>query len=99
MLGLAVAVSSGTCRSKAISLTANCLFNRKREGLFCYLRFLYSLMPSMSCMYSNPFSISWVASLTLVAVLHVYWSSSSKWISCMYIIVVSIFLCPNCCLT
>jgi len=50
----------------------------KREG---YLRFLNSLVPSISVMYWNPFSISFVACLMLVAVLQVYSSSSLKWSS------------------
>jgi len=50
-------------------------------------------------MYVNPCSSKSVASLMLLAVLTVYSSSSLKLISCVYIIVVSIFLCPNCCLT
>lgn len=37
-----------------------------------YLRFLNILSPSISVMYSNPFSISWVASSIVFAVLHVY---------------------------
>lgn len=41
-----------------------------------YLRFLYSLIPSMSCMYVNPCSSKSVAPLMLVAVLTVYSSSS-----------------------
>jgi hypothetical protein len=40
-----------------------------------YLRFLYSLIPSISCMYVNPCSSRSVASLMLVAVLTVYSSS------------------------
>lgn len=47
-----------------------------------YLRFLYILIPSMSCMYVNPFSSRFVASLMLVAVLHVHsWSCMlSSWV-------------------
>lgn len=40
-----------------------------------YLRFRNSFSPSISVMYVNPASISCVASLMLVAVLHVYSSS------------------------
>ena len=69
---------------------------KKRGG---YLRFLKSFIPSISVMYWNPFSMSCVASLMLLAVLHVYSSSSFKLSSCTYFNVVSIFLCPICCLT
>ena len=48
-----------------------------------YLRFRYSLIPSMSCMYVKPCSRSSVASLTLVAVLQVYSSSLFMVTSCV----------------
>jgi len=53
-------------------------------------------------MYSNPVSISCVASVMLCATFTVYWSSwfvnmaDSRF---MYIMVLSIFLCPNMVLT
>ena len=50
-------------------------------------------------MYVNPFSIRSLASLMLVAVLHVHSSSSSKSSSCVYLNVFSMLLCPSCCLT
>ena len=58
-----------------------------------YLRFRYILVPSISCMYSNPASRSSVASLMLVAVLTVH-SSSLRSSRCMYFCVVVSFLCP-----
>jgi len=64
-----------------------------------YLRFRNSIVPSNSVMYSNPFSMSCVASLTLVAVLQWYSSSSSVCISCVYRSVCLRSLCPSCCLT
>lgn len=64
-----------------------------------YLRLRYIRIPSISCMYVNPCSSRSVASLMFDAVLQVYSSSSLKCISCVYIIVVSIFLCPSCCFT
>jgi len=64
-----------------------------------YLRFRNSFSPSISVMYSNPFSISCVASLTLLAVLHVHSSSSLKAISWVYRSVCLRSLCPSCCLT
>lgn len=48
---------------------------KKKEG---YLRFLNIIVPSFSAMYSKPISISFVASVMLLAVLHVYSSSSLK---------------------
>ena len=48
----------------------------KKEG-GDYLRFLKSFVPSISVTYWNPFSISSVASLILVAVLQTYSSSSA----------------------
>lgn len=60
-------------------MVQNNLVNRKRGG---YLRFLNSIVPSFSAMYSNPVSISAVASLTLLAVLHVH-SSSFRFNSCV----------------
>jgi len=65
---------------------------------FGYLRFLNSLKLSMSVMYSNPASIKSVASLMLLAILHVH---SSDWlvkVDCsmlMYVIVDSMLLCPS----
>ena len=64
-----------------------------------YLRFLNSHVPFISVTYWNPFSIRLAASFGVAAVLHVYSSSSLKWISCVCSKVVSIFLCPICCLT
>jgi len=48
-----------------------------------YLRLRNSFVPSISVTYSNPFSIRLVASLTLVAALHVYSSFSSVSSSCV----------------
>ena len=45
--------------------------------------------------YSKPFSMSCVASFVLVAVLQVYSSVSLNAMSCVYSMVVSIFLCPS----
>lgn len=62
------------------------------------MRFLNSLKLSMSVMYSNPASIRSVASLMLLAILHVH---SSDWfvnVDCsmlMYVIVDSMLLCPS----
>jgi len=50
-------------------------------------------------MYWNPFSISCVASLMLVAVLHVYSSSSVVSSSWVYLSVCLRSLCPNATLT
>ena len=57
----------------------------KKGGIVavCYLRFLNSFVPSISVMYSNPCSIRSVASCMVLAVLHVYSSSSVKLISCV----------------
>ena len=57
------------------------------------------MMLSFSAMYSKPFSISVCASLTLLAVLQWYSSSSRVFSSCMYRSVVLRSLCPSCCLT
>ena len=57
-----------------------------------------SLVPSISVTYSNPASISAVASVTLLAVLHVHWSFSvrkSAFSMLMYIMVLLMFLCPR----
>ena len=71
----------------------------KKEG-DGYLRFLNSINSfGVVAMYANPFSISSVASLALVAVLQVYSSLSFDVASCAWISVCSIFLCPICCLT
>ena len=56
-------------------------------------------MPSMSVTYWNPFSISVVASLTLVAVLQWYSSFSKVSNSCVYRSVVLRSLCPSRALT
>ena len=47
-----------------------------------YLRFLNSIVPSFSVMYSNPASISAFATVVLVAVLHIH-SSSLRLHACM----------------
>jgi len=59
----------------------------------CYLRFLNSFVSSNSVTYSNPASIRVVASWMLLAVLHVH-SSSFRFNSCVYIMVVLIWVCP-----
>jgi len=59
------------------------------------LRFRNSIVSSFSVMYSNPFSISSVASLMLVAVLQWYSSFSRVSISCVYRSVVLRSLCPS----
>ena len=56
-------------------------------------------MPSISWMYSKPFSIRLVASFTLVAVLQWYSSFSRVSISWVYRSVVFRSLCPNLALT
>ena len=61
------------------------------NSLTVYLRFRNSFVPSISVTYWNPFSISCAACLMLSAVLHVH-SSSSRFNSCTYTNVVSIFL-------
>jgi len=69
--------------------------NRKKRG---YLRLRNSIIPSFSAMYSNPTSISAFASSVLVAVLHVHSSDVDRYIAdsmFMYIIVLSICLCPK----
>ena len=58
-----------------------------------YLRFLNSCIPSIVVTYWNPFSTSFVASLAVVAPAHVH-SSSFRFSRCMYLYVVSSFLCP-----
>ena len=70
----------------------------KKGGLEDYFLLRNSFVPSMSVMYWNPCSIRSVASLMLVAVLQVYSSESSGNIAFsrfMYIMVLSIFLCPK----
>jgi len=77
------------------------MLNRKKRGLF-YLRFLYSLVPSISSIFSNPASISCAISCIVLAVLHVNWSFCSRNRACsrlMYIIVLSMLLCPKTVLT
>ena len=62
------------------------------------MRFLNALFPFMSVTYSKPVSISWVSSCSLCAILHVHSSDavSHKADSMfMYIIVLSILLCPK----
>jgi len=77
-----------------------CMMQKKRgEG---YLRFRNSIVPSFSVMYSNPTSISAFASSVLVAVLHVHSSDVVKKVAdsmLMYIIVLSMLLCPKIVLT
>ena len=74
------------------------MFVIKKRGVG-YLRFLNSFIPSISVMYSNPFSISCWASAMLVAVLQCHSSSSLKAISWVYRSVCLRSLCPSCCLT
>mgnify|MGYP006910752989 CR=1 FL=1 len=71
----------------------------KKRVFIVYFRFLYILIPSMSCMYVNPCSKRSVACFIVMAVLHVYSSSSLNGISCVYRSVCLRSLCPNCCLT
>jgi len=62
------------------------------------LRFLNSFIPSISVMYSKPASISCVASFMSLAVLHVHSSDCSKNSAdsmFIYVIVLSMFLCPK----
>jgi len=59
------------------------------------LRFLNSFVPSISVMYSNPFSIRLVASWMVVAVLQWYSSFSRASRSWVYRSVVLRSLCPN----
>ena len=61
--------------------------NKYKKGgviyVFCgYLRFLNSFRLSISVMYSKPSSIRFLASVMLLAVLHVH-SSSSRFNSCV----------------
>ena len=63
------------------------------------MRFRNSLIPSISVMYWNPFSIRLVASLMLVAVLQWYSSFSSVSSSWVYLSVVLRSLCPSRALT
>ena len=58
-----------------------------------YLRFRNNCIPSIVVMYWNPFSMSLVASLAVVAPVHVH-SSSLKLSRCMYRWVVVSFVCP-----
>ena len=63
-----------------------------------YFRFLNVLSPSISVMYSNPVSIRFIASLVVLAVLHVYSSDSVRNIDAsmlIYFIVLLISLCPK----
>ena len=66
------------------------------------MRFLNSLYPSISVMYSNPLSTSCLASFTFLAVLQFHSSVCSRNIACsmfMYIMVLLMFLCPKTCFT
>ena len=66
----------------------------------CYFRFRNCISPfGVVITYSNPVSISSVASLSLVVALHVYSSSSLTFSSCVYFSVFIMFLCPSCCMT
>lgn len=47
----------------------------RKGGLGVYLRFLNTCIPSIVVMYWNPFSMSLVASLAVVAPVHVHSSS------------------------
>lgn len=69
----------------------------KKRG--SYLRFLYSLYPSWSVTYSNPFSMSCLDCSTVWAVLHMQLSSCSSVSSWVYIRVWFMLWCPSCCLT
>jgi len=51
MLWSCFAVASGTCRSKAISLTANGLVDRKR-GLFAFFNSVYENVSSVVVCYT-----------------------------------------------
>ena len=53
-----------------------------------------SIMPLFSVMYSKPAAASGLASFIVVAVATSN-SSSLKWTSCVYFMVLSIFLCPK----
>ena len=57
--------------AKATTISIFRLIVRKKRGVG-YFRFRYILIPSISCMYVNPFSKRSVASLIVVAVLQVY---------------------------
>ena len=48
------------------------LLVRKKRVVVCYLRFLNSFIPSISVMYSNPFSISCVACVSAFLLFHVF---------------------------
>ena len=65
--------------------------------LFVYFRFLNRCFPSITDASVNPCSIRLIASSGVVATLHVYSPSCSFAMSCVYIIVVWIRLCPICC--
>lgn len=83
MIGLAdvlVCVLERAERSNVSEIRSAFADGKKRE---VYLRLRNSFVPSISVTYSNPFSIRLVASLTLVAVLHVYSSFSSVSSSCV----------------
>ena len=76
------------------------MFDIKERGVFVYLRFRYSLIPSWSVTYSNPASNSCVDSVMLWLTLTVHWSFCSRNSVCsrlMYIIVFSMLLCPSMC--
>lgn len=60
-----------------------CAPRETTHDMSSYLRFLNSFIESMSVMYVNPASSSSVASLTLLAVLTVYSSSSVMFRSCV----------------
>jgi len=77
--------------------------NRKKGDLRVYLRFLNSMSASgVVVTYSNPVSISAVASFTLLVALHVHssdWVKNSACSRFMYIIVEAMALCPKTFLT
>lgn len=75
-----------------------CLVDIKKGG-DGYLRFRYMLIPSFSWINSKPFSIRFVISLMLVAVLQWYSSFSSVSRSWVYRSVVLRSLCPSRALT
>ena len=54
------------------SCFVNLWADSKKNRVFDYLRFLNSFSPSISVMYSNPTSMSCLASLVFVAVLQVH---------------------------
>jgi len=71
-----------------------------KKGGVCYFLFRNSISASgVVVTYWKPFSIRFSASVSLVAILPVYSSSSCRFCSWTYFSVVSIFLCPICCLT